>query len=80
MPPGPKLVGHAEHVSARLQQATSAAVTTLLKSMVDPDTPSSTKVRAAEIVLNYSAKAIEIEDLEARIADLEQASELNKRT
>ena len=56
---------------ARLQQATSAAVTTLLKVMVDPDSPASAKVRAADSVLDHAAKAIEIEDLEARIAALE---------
>ena len=61
--------------TARLQQATSAAVTTLLKAMVDVDTPSATKVRAADIVLSYSAKAIEIEDLEARITELERVAE-----
>jgi transposase-like protein len=56
---------------ARLQQATSAAVTTLLKVMVDPGSPASAKVRAADSVLDHAAKAIEIEDLEARIAALE---------
>src|ERR1022692_1357695 len=55
---------------ARLQQATSAAVSTLLKVMVDPNTPASTRVRAADSVLNHSAKAIEIEDIEARVAEL----------
>ena len=45
---------------ARLQQATSAAATTLLKVMVDPATPASTKVRAAECVLNHAEKAIEL--------------------
>src|SRR6059036_3488427 len=35
---------------ARLQQATSAAVSTLLKIMVDASTPASTKVRAADTV------------------------------
>jgi hypothetical protein len=57
---------------ARLQQATSAAVSTLLKVMVDANTPASTKVRAADSVLNHSAKAIEIEDIEARVAALER--------
>src|SRR5271157_948685 len=38
---------------ARLQQATSAAVTTLLKVMVDANTPASTKVRAADSVLDH---------------------------
>ena len=59
---------------ARLQQSTSAAVTTLLKVMVDPNTPANTKVRAADSVLNHSAKAIEIEDIEARVTALEQAA------
>lgn len=65
--------------TARLQQATSAAVTTLLKSMVDVDTPPATKVRAADIVLSYSAKAIEIEDLDARLTELERAADPTKR-
>ena len=56
---------------ARLQQATSAAVSTLLKVMVDASTPASTKVRAADSVLNHSAKAIELEDIEARVSALE---------
>ena len=59
---------------ARLQQATSAAVSTLLKVMVDASTPASTKVRAADSVLNHSAKAIEIEDIEARVAELKNAA------
>jgi hypothetical protein len=58
---------------ARLQQATSAAVTTLLKVMVDPTTPASTKVRAADSVLDHSAKAVEIEDIEVRVAELERS-------
>ncbi len=61
---------------ARLQQATSAAVSTLLKVMVDPGTPASTKVRAADSVLDHSAKAIEIEDIEARVSELERAAAL----
>jgi|SRR5436190_24172969 len=63
---------------ARLQQASTAAATTLLKVMVDPATPPSTRVRAAESVLTHAAKAIEIEDLEARVSDLERAAETNK--
>ena len=56
---------------ARLQQMCSAAVSTLGKVVVDPDTPPATKVRAADSILNHSAKAIEIEDIEARVAALE---------
>jgi hypothetical protein len=63
---------------ARLQQASSAAVSTLLKVMVDPNSPASTRVRAADSVLNHSAKAIEIEDIEARVAELERATDSSK--
>ena len=65
---------------ARLQQASSAAVSTLLKVMVDPNTPASTKVRAADSVLNHSAKAMELEDIEARVAEVERAVEASKPT
>jgi DNA-binding MurR/RpiR family transcriptional regulator len=59
---------------ARLQQGTSAAATTLLKTMIDPATPASVKIRAAEAIFNHAAKAIEIEDIEARVSALEAAS------
>jgi hypothetical protein len=65
--------------TARLQQATSAAVSTLLKIMVDQNTPASTRVRAAGSVLDHASKAIEIEDVEVRVAALEQAAELSKQ-
>ena len=61
---------------ARLQQAATAAVTTLLKVMVDPASPAASKVRAADCVLNHSAKAIELEDIEVRVAALERAAEV----
>ena len=59
---------------ARLQQGSTAAATTLLKLMLDAATPASTRVRAAESILTHSAKAIEIEDIEARVAALEEAA------
>ena len=64
---------------ARLQQASGAAVSTLLKVMVDPSTPPSTKVRAADSVLDHSAKAIELEDIEVRVAELERAAGASNR-
>ena len=63
---------------ARLQQASSAAVTTLLKIMVDTTAPPSTRVRAADSVLDHSAKAIEVEDIEARVSELEQIAAASK--
>ncbi len=59
---------------ARLQQASSAAVSTLLKIMVEQNSPASTRVRAADSVLNHGIKAIEIEDIEVRVAALETAA------
>ena len=64
---------------ARLQQGTSAAATTLLKTLVDPGTPASVKVRAAEAIFNHAAKAIEMEDIDARVSELERAAEAQKR-
>jgi hypothetical protein len=64
---------------ARLQQASGAAVTTLLKLMIDPSTPPSTRARAADSVLDHSAKAIELEDIEARVSELERAAETAKQ-
>jgi hypothetical protein len=61
---------------ARLQQGASAAATTLLKTMIDPNTPASVRVRAAECVMNQATKAIEIEDIEARVTELERAANL----
>ena len=63
---------------ARLQQGASAAATTLLKTMIEPNTPASVRVRAAECVLNHAMKAIEIEDIEARVAELERAADVSK--
>lgn len=63
---------------ARLQQGTSAAATTLLKTMIEPGTPASVRVRAAEAIFNRAAKAIEIEDIEARLSELERAAEVAK--
>src|SRR5450756_3021521 len=65
---------------ARLQQGASAAATTLLKTMIDPNTPASVRVRAAEAIFNHAAKAIEIEDIEARVSDLERAAEAARQS
>jgi hypothetical protein len=64
--------------TARLQQSASAAVSTLLKIMVDPNAPPSVRVRAADSVLDHAKQAIEIEDIDVRVAALEQAAELSK--
>jgi transposase-like protein len=65
---------------ARLQDASGAAVTTVLKIMLDTNAPAGTRLRAAEIVLEQATKAIEMEDIEARVADLERAADPAKRS
>ena len=59
---------------ARLQQGTSAAATTLIKLLLDPSTPASVRARVADSIFNHAAKAIEIEDIEARVSALEAAT------
>ena len=63
---------------ARLHHLSSAAVSTLGKIMLDSTTPPSTRVRAADSILNHTAKAIEIEDVEARVSELERAAALSE--
>ncbi len=65
---------------SRLQQASPAAVTTVMKVMLDPNTPASTRVRASECIINHATKTIEIEDIEARLSQLERAAEESKKT
>jgi hypothetical protein len=64
--------------TARLQQASSAAASTLLKIMVDQNAPPASRVRAATSVLELSARAMETEDIEVRLSQLERAAEAQK--
>lgn len=59
---------------ARLQQASVPAVTTLLRIMVDPGAPLAVKARCAFYVLDQTRKGVEVEDIEARVTELERAS------
>ena len=63
---------------ARLQQASGAAVTTLLKIIVDPAASLAIKARCAYYILEQTRKAVETEDLEARVAELERAAEASR--
>jgi hypothetical protein len=40
--------------------------------MIEPNTPASIRVRAAECVLNHAMNGIEIEDVEARVSQLKR--------
>jgi transposase-like protein len=63
---------------ARLQQASSAAVTTLLRLAVNQNAPAAVKARSAYYILSLSTKAIELDDIEKRLDGLERAAELKK--
>jgi hypothetical protein len=64
---------------ARLQQTSSAAVTTLLKLAVDPNAPAAVKARAAYYILTLGTKAMETEDIDVRVTELERAAEPSKQ-
>lgn len=58
---------------ARLQHASNAAVGTLLRVMTDREAPASSRVRAADVVLQTALRGMGIEDIEARVWELERA-------
>ena len=47
--------------------------------MVDGNTPASVKARVAEAVLALAIKGVENEDVDVRLAALEQVAELSKQ-
>jgi hypothetical protein len=57
----------------QVQRATGEAVETLRAVMQDSEAPASAKVSAAKTILETAVKAVELEDLEARIVALETA-------
>ena len=50
----------------------------MMKTMVDANAGPSTRLRAADMVYSHAAKAIEIEDIDARVTELERAAEIAK--
>jgi hypothetical protein len=56
----------------RLQHASGAAVSTLLRVMADQTAPASSRVRAASCVLERSREAMELEDIEVRLSKIEE--------
>lgn len=60
-----------QHAIVQVQRATAEAVGTLRAVMQDADAPASARVSAAKAILETAVKAVELEDLEARIAALE---------
>jgi len=64
---------------ARLQQATGAAATIVMRLMADPNVPAAVRLRAAECVFDHAIRGIELEDIEARVAALEATAAIEAR-
>jgi hypothetical protein len=60
-----------KHAIARLQNRTSEAVEVLAEIMSDITNAPSARVSAAKTIIDYSIKAVEVEDLAERLAELE---------
>jgi hypothetical protein len=60
------------HGNGRLQYGYGAAASTLMKIMLDPSSPASVRMRAAESVMDRAKQGIEEEDTDPRITALEQ--------
>jgi hypothetical protein len=57
----------------RLSQAGGAAISTLLKILVDANAPAGSRVRASDCILKHAANALELEDFHGRLEPLEQS-------
>jgi hypothetical protein len=64
-----------QHGIGQLQKATSDAVQTLRQVMRDTASPASARVAAARTVLELALKAVELEDIEQRLTQLERLLE-----
>ena len=60
---------------ARLQQTSGAAVAVLRNILGDPGVPAAVKARSAYYVLDQTRKAMETDQLEARVSELERVNE-----
>lgn len=63
----------------RIQEVCSEAVETLRAVMQDAQAPASSRVAAAKSILEMAMKAVETQDLEERIAVLEEVTRENRR-
>ena len=62
----------------RLQQGSAAATSILLKIMVDPNNPASSRVQAANRILDHAKGAFVLEDIQLRVQQLEHTRQEQK--
>jgi hypothetical protein len=55
-----------------MQQSTRAVGITILKLMTDSAVPAAVRLRAAECAFDHAVKAIELEDIQLRVSELER--------
>ena len=60
------------HAICQLQRSAGKAAKTLLEIAEEKDNPASARVSAVKTILEMSLKAVEFEDLEKRIAEIEK--------
>jgi hypothetical protein len=60
------------HAIVKVQAGMGKAVETLLSIMEDSEAPASSRVSAAKTMLEIGVKATEVDDLEKRIAEIEE--------
>ena len=61
-----------EQSARRLQQGCSVAALTLIKIMMDPNSPAASRLRAADSIISHSKSLLELEDLDVRLQLLEE--------
>lgn len=61
-----------QHALCKLQRSAGKAVKVLIDIAEDEKTPASARVSAAKVILETSLKAVEYEDLEKRISEIEK--------
>jgi transposase-like protein len=62
-----------DHAITQLQRVSSEAVNVLWEIMTDPEKPPSSRVTAAKIALDFSLRALELQDISSRLERLETA-------
>ena len=68
-----------KHAIVKLQAASSQAVDVLIEVMTDETAPEFARLAAAKAVLEFSMKAVEVDDLAVRVAELERLLEPPKK-